>query len=420
MARQAERNADSAIAGDPESGDTAQHTAGARAEVTAPAVGARSAARSTPLVVTDSSGLFTIVAWLSWALLALAPLLASIALDAPLNGAPLLGVVLWLGFLRLARWLSPAARADDLAQRGRNAEALTMCDRSLAVTGSGAWVGRRRLVWLNRRVTALLALGRYDEALTAALEALDTSPDPETLANCALALLRLNRYDLAIETARLVSLLTHGQSVRANATLAWAMLARGFPAEAEALARISLIDIQALTPYVRRENHAASLSALCRAQRALGMTHRAAATRERLRRIAKGSSELTASLLLEEAGFHTEDPLSAAELVTRARATDPIYTGWYLAQPGALEFLRATPGIAPLVAQSEQNIAQMSAQTPDDDVIHRMLRSLRPIAHARPMRQSSGAALATQIITLGGTLALLLFWMWRFFISQSL
>ena len=379
----------------------------------------RRPAHAARLVVTDGSSLFTAVAALTWAGLVLAPLLLTMAFDTPLNGAPLIGVVVWLIFLRVARWLSPAARADALARNGRYTEALAMCEQSLAVTGTGAWVGRRRLVWLNRRVTALLGLGRYDEALTAAITAMETSPDPETIGNVSVALLRLNRYEMAIEAARIASRLTHGRSVRANATLADAMLARGLPAEAEALARVSLTDIQALTPYVRREHHAACLSALCRAQRTLGLSRQSAHTLSRLRRLAKQAPSVSVYALLEEAAS-TEDDTQAAEMVIRARATNPIYTGWYLTQPDTLPALRETSGIAPLIVQGAINIQRMSDHAPDDEALALLLRSLRSEAYASPTYQSSMAALTMQLVTLGATLALLLLWMWRFFISQSM
>lgn len=385
----------------------------------APARGAHVTSPAARLVVTDGRNLFITVAALSWAAVVLAPLLISIALDNPLNGAPLVGVVVWLVFLRVARWLSPAARADTLARQGRHAEALAMCDESLGITGNGAWVGRRRLVWLNRRVTALLGLGRFDEALAASIVAMEASPDPQTIANCSVALLRMNRYALAIETARLVSQLTQERSVRANATLAEAMLAHGLPAEAEALASVSLADIQALAPYVRREHHAACLSALCRAQRALGLQRQSAATLNRLRRLVRGAPPLAAIATLEEAAALL-NATDAAELVTRAYATHPVYTGWYLAQPGTLPALRDMPEIATLSAQAQAEIERMSARAPDDEALHLLLRTLRPIAHASPIYQSSAAALATQALTLGATLALLLFWMWRFFIGQSM
>lgn len=371
------------------------------------------------LVITDSSQLFMMGVALSWVALVLAPLLISIALDTPWNGAPLLGVALWLALLRTARWLSPAARADTLMPRGRYAEALAMCDQSLAVTGDGAWVGPRRLVWLNRRALALLGLGRYDEALAATLDALDASPDPETLANVSTALLRLNRYDVAIDVSRVVGSLTHERSVRANASLAWCMLARDMPAEAEALARLSLADIQALSPYVRRENYAATLSALCFAQRQLGMRRQAKATLARLQRVTRRTPALAAITLLEEAGFYEQDPRRAATLLSRAHASDPAYTGWYLTQPDTLPFLREAPEIGPLFVQGAEGQARMNARMPDDEVIARLLATLRPEERARPTLQRSRTALNTQLITLAATLVLLLFWMWRFFVSQT-
>ncbi len=372
------------------------------------------------LVVTDSSGLFTTTAALSWLGLVLVPIILSIVFNLPVSGLPLIGVALWLGLLRTARWLSPAAHADTLLQKGRYAEALAMCERSLAITGSGAWVGRRRLVWLNRRVTALLGMGQYDTALLAAIDALEASPDPETIANCAVVLLRLNRYDMAIETARMACALTHDRSVRANATLAWAMLARGLPAEAEALAGATLADIQALTPYVRRENHTASLSALCEAQRALGLTRRANDTLRRLRRIARHAPAVAAAILLEEAGIHANEPAVAADLIARAHAADPAYTGWYLTQPIARRFQDVSPAVAALAQQASDAIGHMSAAAPEDSSIQTLLRSLRSAASPRPIYQSSAPALLTQVVTLSATLALLLLWMWRFFISQSL
>lgn len=372
------------------------------------------------LVVTDSSGLFTMTAALSWFGLVLAPIILSIVFNLPASGLPLIGVALWLGLLRMARWLSPAAHADTFIQKGRYAEALAMCERSLAITGSGAWVGRRRLVWLNRRVTALLGMGQYDAALLAAVDALEASPDPETIANCAVALLRLNRYDMAIEMARMACALTHDRSVRANATLAWAMLAHGQPAEAEALAGASLADIQALTPYVRRENHTASLSALCQAQRALGLTRQANSTLKRLRRIAQRAPAVAAVILLEEAGIRAEEPDIAAGLIARAHAADPAYTGWYLTQPIAQRFRNDSQVAASLAQQAFNVIGRMSAAAPEDSSIQMLLQSLRSAASPRPTYQSSAPALMTQVATLSATLALLLLWMWRFFISQSL
>src|SRR5262245_20527737 len=142
-------------------------------------------------LVGDSSRLFAVALAASWLLLVTLPLVLSIAVGQPAQGLPLVGVLVWFVLLRVARWLSPAARADALLRRGRAAEALAVADHALSVKGRLAWTGTRRLVWLNRRTNALLDLGRTDEALQAALEAVELSPDPETLANLSLVLLRL-------------------------------------------------------------------------------------------------------------------------------------------------------------------------------------------------------------------------------------
>ncbi len=62
----------------------------------------------------------------------------------------------------------------------------------------------------------------------------------------------------------------------ANAALAGAMLARGLPAEAEALALAGFTDVQALLPLARREHYVACLAVLCRAERALKRNEAAA------------------------------------------------------------------------------------------------------------------------------------------------
>jgi tetratricopeptide (TPR) repeat protein len=354
---------------------------------------------------------------LSWLGLVGLPLSLSLAFDQPLNGLPLLGVVVWLVFLRLARWLSPPARADHLLLTGRYAEALALCDASLAVSGDGAWVGLRRLIWLNRRSSALLGLGRYDEALLAALRAVELSPDPETIATCALALLRLNRYEDAVAAARLVNGATHERSVRANATLAACMLARGQPAEAEALASASLADIEVLSPYVRRESHANCLSALVRARLAQSQLEEprgARAALTRLRRVAGPDPLTRAVALLEEAALLAA--ISGAEeeiarLVAQARAVAPGYTVWRLSQPD-------TP-LPALAGAPREELRAQEERAPSSLAVMTLLRGARVTILPRPPALSNSTALLAQIITVAATLALLAFWILTFFIATT-
>ena len=190
--------------------------------------------------VRDQSRIFTYVLAITWLVGVGMPILYSLISGNPAMGVPLLGVVFWFLLVRVARWLSPASQADSLMRRGRYAEVLALCDRALAVEGMGAWVGTRRLVWLNRRTTALISLGQEDTALLAALDALAVSADPETLGNCAMALLRLNRYDEAAAMGRLALSLTRERSVLCQGVLAMVFLAEGKPAEAEATASAGL------------------------------------------------------------------------------------------------------------------------------------------------------------------------------------
>src|SRR5258707_3989972 len=192
------------------------------------------------------------------------PLLISGAIGRAGNGVPLLGVVVWIALLRAARWFSPAARADAQMRRGKYAQARALAEQELAISGENAWTGARRLVWLNRRTNALLGLGCADAALAPAVEALDAYPDPETAANCSMALLRLNRYDEAAGAARLALSLTRERSLAGNALLATVVLTRRMPAEAEALAPAGLSDARGQLPLVRGGTYRLCLVALAR------------------------------------------------------------------------------------------------------------------------------------------------------------
>lgn len=373
--------------------------------------------------VGDQRQAFIFVLAATWLVLIALPLTLSVLMGTNYGGLPLLGVVLWFGLLRLARFLSPPVRADRLIRRGKYAPAVAWCDRALAVTGQNAWTGARRLIWLNRRATALLALGRAEEALATALDATRISADPQTLANCAAALLELNRYDEAASAARLTLSLTRERSVSANATLAAVMLARGMPAEAEALARAGLADIESLLPLVHPEHHAACLAALCRAQRALGQKENATASAARLRKVAGRNSVLQAQALMQRAellGATPEEHAPAFQLLDRARARAPRALAWYLGQPGTLASLRETEGM-------ERLLAAVTAAQPSDPApvaptpveVTAALVAAKPQAAPRPAPQSSRAALLAQVLTLSGTVALLIVWTVRFFVAST-
>lgn len=410
--------------------------------------------------IRDYSSLFTRGLIGVWLLAVALPLVVSLLLGQPGGGIPLAGVVLWFVLLRAARWLSPPVRADAFMRRGKYAEALALCDQALAARDEGAWTGGRRLIWLNRRTSALIGAGRAGEALVTALEALEVSADPETLGNCAMALVRLNRYDEAIAAARLALSLSRERSVVGNAALALALLARSLPAEAEALARAGLEDATSLLPFVRPEHYALCLAALCRALRAqnapavlvtdpgatstsaserpdaapaapsrplagagaVGRNAQAARYLDQLRDATRGSPYLRAIALLEEADALAE--AAGAEervfsLLAEAHRLAPEYALWFVAQPATFDRLRADERLAPYLSAAAARIEAERAAVPNAELVELELANARGAARPRPAPQSSREAMLVQVATLAGTFALLLIWAYRFFIAGA-
>ena len=372
--------------------------------------------------IRDFSQLFSRALALTWLLVVCAPLVISVLLNSPADGLPLLGIVLWIVLLRVARHLSPAARADALARKGRYDQALDMAERALAVEGDGAWMGSRRLVWLNRRTTALILLGHYDIALTSAIEALVTHADSETISNCAHTLARLNRYDEATAASRLALDLTRERSLTAQTSLAMVMLARGMPAEGEALARAGLVDARALMPLVRTEQYATCLATLSRAERALGRKEAAERSLVELKKVAHKSPLLRAMCLLEEADSCSESPEErerALETLGTAAALAPSYADWFVLQPGTFVTLREDARLMDIVAGAERRYVEFATQAPKVEIVEKVLGFATRTGTPRPATQSSRDALLAQVLTLGGTFLLLLFWTWRFFLVSN-
>lgn len=370
----------------------------------------------------DRSRIFTIGLAVSWLLIVALPIIISVRAGQALIGLPLLGVVIWFAGLRLGRSLSPAVRADAEMRRGDYAAALERCQRALDVQGVGAWTGTRRLVWLNRCTLALWMLGRSDEALKTALEAVTISADPETLGNCAATLLALNRYTEALQMARLALSLSRERSISANAALAGATLARGLPAEAEALAQAAFSDVQMLLPLARREHYVACLATLCRAQRELNRNAAASRAFEVLRKAPRHIQPLQALALVEEAerlasGSGASE--RAFQTLTAAFERNAPYVLWYFTQPDSFTALRADPRFQRTLAAAEEREARLAARAPSSDAVALALAHAEKNGHPRPAPQSSHIALYAQIITLTATLALLIWWTWAFFITGS-
>lgn len=372
--------------------------------------------------IRDFSRLFSRGLAIVWLLIVCVPLVVSVVLNNPADGLPLLGIMVWIVLLRVARRLSPAARADALTRKGQYAQALDMAERALSVEGEGAWMGSRRLVWLNRRTTALLAIGHYDAALTSAVEALVTNADSETISNCAQALARLNRYEEATTAARLALELTRERSLTAQTSLALAVLARGMPAEGEALARAGLSDAQALLPLVRTEQYATCLATLARAERLLKRDGSEQRALVELKKIAHSSTLLRAMYLLEDADHRSggagEHDLSI-EAIVEAQRLAPEYADWFMTQPRAFATLRGDPRYDKIVAEAERRSTELARRAPPTEVVAKAIAFATQTGTPRPAAQASRDALMAQVLTLGGTFLLLLFWTWRFFLAPA-
>ncbi len=394
--------------------------------------------------VGDRSRTFTAALAGFWLLAVALPLGGSLLLARAFGGWPLAGVLVWFGLLRFARWLSPAARADRLTHKGKYLDALDLCDRALGVSGNVAWTGPRRLVWLNRRTTLLLSVGRTADALTSALEALALHPDPETLGNCAFVLVRLNRYNEGIGAARLAFSVTRERSVISHAALALANLARGLPAEAEALAHAGLEDASALLPFVRPDHYVTCLAALARAARLqcrppvrhpaeeparptrmpaddaareYDKLERAAHYLHRLQRAAGASPLARAMALVEEADglcAHFVERDHAYHLLDTATQLAPGYVFWYLTQPGTFADCKDDPRFLQMHAVAVDHMLGMGNTAPDRQMVALALTTAQQTAVARPGRQTSPQAMTMQLVTLTATFLLLTLWAWRF------
>ncbi len=331
----------------------------------------------------DHSRIFTVGLAISWLLVVALPIAISARTLQPFGGLPLLGIVLWFAGLRLARLLSPAPLADADMRRGDYAAALERCQRALAVEGANAWTGTRRLVWLNRCTIAQWMLGRPDDALNTALEAITISADPETLGNCAATLLALNRYAEATSMARLAQSLSRERSISANAALAGAALARGLPADAEALAMAAFTDVQALLPLARREHYVACLAVLCRAERALRRNEAAAGAFEALQKAPRNIPALQALALVEEVERQPTDAAGrdrAFAMLTDAFARNKSYVLWYFTQPDSFKALRDDPRFQQAIAAADEREARLSARAATVDQVALALATAERLA----------------------------------------
>lgn len=393
----------------------------------APATRKLTLAAPTERAMGDRSGSFSTSLALSWVALVALPLMLSVAFNRSLHGIPLFCVGGWVVLLRVARWLSPARRCDRLLERGQYQEALTLCERELSVRGERAWQGNRRLAWLNRTTNALLGLGRLGAASVAAVEALGERHDPETLGNLALCLLYLDRYDEAADAARQALTLTRERSVVAHAVMGSVYLREGRPAEAQAAADAGLADIEALLPFAQAAHHAALLAARCQAGRMLRNLPQAERDLAALRKVAGKNPLLQASVWLEAADVASAagDATGALDGLRRAIGLAPHLACWYASQPHTFQEVRGEASLRAALAQARglwqarTGLAVPESGAAPPAYVAMEVAAPPERAHARPAGHASWQALLVQGMTLAGTLLLLVWWTWHFFLTPG-
>jgi tetratricopeptide (TPR) repeat protein len=387
----------------------------------------RSPTRLTDLALGDRSVGFVTALALAWVALVAVPLALSILTNRSAHGIPLVCVVAWVALLRVARWLSPPRRCDGLLERGLYREALTICERELSVPGDRAWRGSRRLAWLNRTTNALVGLGRFGEASVAAVEALKERHDPETVGNLGLCLLYLERYEEAAQAARQALDLTRERSVVAHAILGAVHVRDGRPAEAQAAADAGLADVEVLLPFARTAHHVALLATRCQADRMLRNVPQAERDLSAMRKVAGRNDVLQSNVYLEQADMASSLGNSTDALVAlrRAIALAPHAACWYASQPHTFQELRGIPTFDAALVEAREawsqrtGLAEPERGAAPPAYIAGEIAAAPERAHARPARHASWRALVVQGATLAGTLALLIWWTWHFFLTPG-
>jgi tetratricopeptide (TPR) repeat protein len=240
-------------------------------------------------------------------------------------------------------------------------------------------------------------------------------------------LLYLDRDEEAADTARQALTLTRERSVMAHAIMGAVYVRTGRPAEAQAATEAGLADMEALLPFARKAHHVALLAARCQADRMLRDMPQAAHDLATMRKGAGTNAVLQASVALEQADTassmgNTDEALAA---LRRAIVLAPHGAAWYASQPHTFQELRGDARFEAALAQARETWREHAGPlTPEQGAappayIAIELAAPPHRAHARPARHASWRALLTQALTLGGTLALLVWWTWHFFLSAG-
>jgi hypothetical protein len=186
-------------------------------------------------------------------------------------------------------------------------------------------------------------------------------------------------------------------------------------------------DVEELLPFVQPAHHVALLTALCRADRMLDARDRVAEHRTALRKAARRTPILQACELMDDADEAASrgDVEVALELVARAIPLWPHYVCWFVRQPYTLEEVRHDPRLGAHIADARVEWARRAGAPGYDPTagaaptayVGMELASARERGYVRPASHASWRSLSVQVLTVAGTLALLVWWTWRFFLA---
>ncbi len=127
--------------------------------------------------------------------------------------------------------------------------------------------------------------------------------------------------------------------------------------------------------------------------------------------------------LLEQADSLAEAPAQrdyAFALLEQARKLSPQYVLWYLGQPDTLQGLYEDPRLPLYIATVKAALLEIpTVPAPSSTEITAALAATHRSASARPAPQSSQGALTAQILTLAGTVALLVWWAVHFYLTGT-
>ena len=127
-------------------------------------------------------------------------------------------------------------------------------------------------------------------------------------------------------------------------------------------------------------------------------------------------------ILLEEADTFAQPPVEkerALTLLTDASSLAPEYALWYAGQPQTFAGIASDTRFTSFREAAVARFETLAETAPSLEHVTMALAGAQHKGRARPAPQASRAAIVAQVLTLAGTLGLLIWWTSRFFLTVS-